>query len=606
MKPGQLPWKWPLFGLLAVLLLGIALIPWLIGDTSRFADRAAAEISAWTGGEAKFTGPVRVSIFPDVSVRGQLELTNSTRLPLVQSLIAREAKVSLNLVDLLRGRVTIDALRLLKPRVTLREGSLPAQQPPEGLLAGLLTGAPVRVLHIRKGKIKLPSAHGGSIREIYAHFDAGEETGALSGFGSFTYKDGTVRYSLESGSPIAGGDADSVPIELTITSKMISAKIDGMASLANELKLDGNMKAQIDDLRRFIKWVGIALPDGQSLQGLSAAGAFHLSGSTLAFDDGIFTLDGNKAVGLLAVTAAPSRPRIEGTLAFGRLGFDPYLGNSQARRGAPGSSPISQGSPFDGALFQYFDADLRISAAEVAIGGLKLGRGGFTLTAKNGAVTSEVGELELCGGSAEGRLSLDLAAPTKPLSLVANLTDVAFDTCLTPLGLAVPLSGTGRLKAELSTEGNGTAELTRNLTGTLKLTAHDGALPVDFARLVASTTPLDGNGWSLERTSSFDQLDADCRLSGGHISCQTLRIETPSGSVAGAGDVDLPTLTLDWSLSVANPVGAVKASHLTEEEQPKVSIRGSLSQPMIRRADRPTLGEGSLQTSPIVTQALPH
>ncbi len=257
-------------------------------------------------------------------------------------------------------------------------------------------------------------------------------------------------------------------------------------------------------------------------------------------------------------------------------------------------------------MLQYFDADLRISAAELAIGGLKLGHGGFTITAKNGSVTSEFSELEFCGGSAEGRMDLDLAAPTKPLNLVADLADVVFDSCLTPLGLGVPLSGTGGLKAEISTEGNDAAELTRNLTGSLKVKAHDGAVPLDFARLLASTSPLEGNGWSLERTSSFDRLDADCRLSAGHISCETLRLETPSGSVAGAGDVDLPTLTLDWSLSVANATGAVKASELTEAEQPTVLICGSLSQPMIRRADRPALGEGSVPASPIVTQALPH
>ena len=121
MKPSQLRWKWLLFGLLAVLILVIALIPWLIGDTSRFGDRVAAELSAWTGGEVKFTGPVRVSFLPDVSVRGQIELKNSKRLPVVQTLVAREAKVSLDLVDLLRGRITIDALRLLKPHVTLRD-----------------------------------------------------------------------------------------------------------------------------------------------------------------------------------------------------------------------------------------------------------------------------------------------------------------------------------------------------------------------------------------------------------------------------------------------------------------------------------------------------
>ena len=54
MKPSQLPWKWLLVGLLAVLVFAIALIPWLIGDTSRFGDRVASELSAWTGGEVKF------------------------------------------------------------------------------------------------------------------------------------------------------------------------------------------------------------------------------------------------------------------------------------------------------------------------------------------------------------------------------------------------------------------------------------------------------------------------------------------------------------------------------------------------------------------------
>ena len=425
MKPGQLPWKWPLFGLLAVLLLGIALIPWLIGDTTQFADQAAAELSAWTGGKAKFTGPVRVTIFPDVSVRGPFELTDSTRLPLMRSLVARDAKISLDLVDLLRGRVTIDALRLLKPRVTLRNGALPEEQPPEALLASLLTGAPVRVLHVRKGRIKLP--HGGSVRDVYAHFDGGEETGALSGFGSFTYKDGTVRYSLESGAPIPAGDTSSVPIALALTSKLVNAKITGTVSLADEFKLDGDMQAKIDDLRKFIRWVGVALPPGQSLQGFSAAGAFHLSGSTLAFDDGTFTLDGNKAVGLLALTGLCPASAHRRNARLRSVGLDPYLGISQASSGAPVAPHSAKARRSTG---RCCNLSMRICGSRRPSSPLavsKLGHGGFTVTSKNGTVTSEVSELEFCGGSAEGRMDLDLAAPTKPLTLVADLTDIVFE-----------------------------------------------------------------------------------------------------------------------------------------------------------------------------------
>ena len=440
MKPSQLRWKWLLFGLLAVLILVIALIPWLIGDTSRFGDRVAAELSAWTGGEVKFTGPVRVSFLPDVSVRGRIELEDSKRLPAVQSLAAREAKVSLDLVDLLRGRITIDALRLLKPHITLRDSAMATAAPANAqtLFTTLLGGAPVRVLHVRKGRIMLPGERGGTIKEIYAHLDAGKETGAVSGFGSFTYKDTTVRYALESGSVTATGGAESFPVALTLTSRPFRARLSGTASNTAGFAIDGDMQAEIDDGRRFFKWIGIRIPDGDSLKGFSAAGGFHLAGSTLTFDDGTFTLDGNKAVGLLALTAGDPRPRVEGTLAFDRLVLDPYLGSAAPRAGKQPASDGAAPFPFNQPLLQFIDADLRISAAAIEAGALKLGRGGFTITAKQGSVASEVGELELCGGSADGRLNVDLAQAKKQINLVANLADISLDTCLEPLALASP------------------------------------------------------------------------------------------------------------------------------------------------------------------------
>ena len=178
-----------------------------------------------------------------------------------------------------------------------------------------------------------------------------------------------------------------------------------------------------------------AFPTATVLKGFSAAGGFHLAGSALTFDDGTFTLDGNKAVGLLALTAGDPRPRVEGTLAFDRLVLDPYLGSAAPKAGKQpdGAAPF----PFNQPLLQFIDADLRISAAAIEAGALKLGRGGFTITAKQGSVASEVGELELCGGSADGRLNVDLAQAKKQINLVANLADISLDACLEPLALAL-------------------------------------------------------------------------------------------------------------------------------------------------------------------------
>ncbi len=383
-----------------------------------------------------------------------------------------------------------------------------------------------------------------------------------------------------------------MPVAVTFTSTPLVAKLSGTAKLGDEIAFSGDMHAEIANGRRLLRWAGIVLPEGQSLQNISATGGVNWDGTTLTFDDGSFSIDGNAADGLLAITTG-APPRIEGTLAFDRLVLDPYLARARS------DDKPSFAGLLDWALLKYFDADLRISAAEIAASSIKLGRGGFTISANNGVVAGEVGELELCDGSASGHVGLDMSQAEVKASLVASLADVTIETCLRPFGLSVPVTGVGGLKTELSTAGTSVDALISGLSGTLKVTSQGGAVPVDFTRLLTAAAPLDGEGWSRDSLTSFDSLDADCRLVAGHISCQTFNMQTRRGLVSGTGDVDLGQQTLDWSLSVPTHIVPTKASQLiTDETPPRVSIRGPLSQPMIRRADRPTLGEGSTEASP--------
>ena len=68
------------------------------------------------------------------------------------------------------------------------------------------------------------------------------------------------------------------------------------------------------------------MPEGNGLKALDLAGTLHFGGATFAVDEGVFTLDGNRAIGVLAFSAN-ARPRIEGTFAFVQLPLDPYLGS---------------------------------------------------------------------------------------------------------------------------------------------------------------------------------------------------------------------------------------------------------------------------------------
>ncbi|HEY6669652.1 MAG TPA: hypothetical protein VI075_01820, partial [Methyloceanibacter sp.] len=97
MKPRQLPWKWLLLGLIAFLLLSLAFLPRLIGNSARLTDRVTQALAAWTGGDVKLMGPLRVHYFPDVSIKGGFELSNASRLPLVNSITAKDVKITLDL-----------------------------------------------------------------------------------------------------------------------------------------------------------------------------------------------------------------------------------------------------------------------------------------------------------------------------------------------------------------------------------------------------------------------------------------------------------------------------------------------------------------------------
>jgi hypothetical protein len=180
------------------------------------------------------------------------------------------------------------------------------------------------------------------------------------------------------------------------------------------------------------------------------------------------------------------------------------------------------------------------------------------------------------------------------------------EPCLTALQFDIPLTGIGDLKAEAGAEGRTFGDLIQRLAGSFTVNARNGAVPVDFGRLLGAAAPLDADGWSRDSVTVFDQLKADCRLGSGHIWCDTFNMQTRRGVISGSGDVDLGQRTLDWSLFVATPAQPLRASQLSAETPPRVSISGSLLQPMIRRADRPTLGDGSVQANPAVNQISPR
>ena len=598
MKPRQLSWNWLLLGLIPF-ILAIALLPRLMGDTSEISLRIASALSEWTGGKVEFAGPVSVRYFPDVSVRGALVIRDASSLPLIRSISTDQAKITIDLAQVLVGRVRIDALRLMRPRIVLGAEARSSQTPQQRIVK-LFSFGPIGALHVRDGSIELETASGReTIEKVQAHFDTsgGQTEGrALSGSGSFAFRGEEVRFSIDSGAVTS--TSTSIPVGLALTSDPGKVSMRGAASFKDGFQLDGIIQTDTADVRRFLRWLGVDLPDGQSLKEFSASGSMHASGTTLTIDEGSFKLDSNSAVGLLAFTAG-AKPRIEGTLDFEQLVLDPYLGDAASEDATASLSERAGAQISDWILLRSLDVDLRVSVDEIRAGTLRFGRGGFTIAAKDGTLAGETGEIEFCGGSAAGRLAVN-AEQTPRVSLVANLHDVSLKQCLDPLELGIPIDGVGEIKADLGGEGQDLATLGRSFFGEIKIAAQRGSLPMNLARLTTPVAPLDSESWNSSQATQFNTLTAECRLAAHVIWCRTFNMQTAQQSISGSGDLDLGRTMLDWNLSV-NPSIASTSASVADEAVPRLSIRGALSQPTIRRTDGATLGEESSQASPITS-----
>jgi hypothetical protein len=183
------------------------------------------------------------------------------------------------------------------------------------------------------------------------------------------------------------------------------------------------------------------------------------------------------------------------------------------------------------------------------------------------------------------------------------MSDVSFEHCLAPLALGVPIRGTGDLSLDLSADGSAQADLLADLSGRFKVSARSGTVPIDLSRFL-TTTPVEATGWTDGGSNSFDRLQADCSVNSGQIRCENLTLQRGEESVAVDGSIDLTKGSVDWTLTTGPASGPVSVS--VAPSAPALSIRGPLSHPSIRRADRATVGEGRLLGNPAPSLGQPR
>src|SRR5262249_22771129 len=131
-------------------------------------------------------------------------------------------------------------------------------------------------------------------------------------------------------------------------------------------------------------------------------------------------LDGNAGEGVLTYVT-DGRKTLQGTLAAEGLDLTPYVTTSRL---VSGTDRTWSRLPFALDGLSGIDADLRLSAARVSVGGVTFGRTAVTGNLRGGNLTIAIGESQAFGGAIKGSIGLANSPGGADLKAQLQFSDV--------------------------------------------------------------------------------------------------------------------------------------------------------------------------------------
>ncbi len=278
---------------------------------------------------------------------------------------------------------------------------------------------------------------------------------------------------------------------------------------------------------------------------LTAKAELRLNGSVVMFNGVSGTLGDGAFSGWASVDAA-SKPLVKVDLDFQRL--DLARADSQpASSSRPSSSKIWSNTPFDLTGLNYVDAQLRISAADAAIGQAHFAPVAIDATLTNGVLKANVANLGAYGGQANGELTVDVTSGSPTFAMHCDLSGVSALPLLTSLADFDKIDGKLQAKIAARSEGGSQQAIMSNLSGTVFADFRDGAIRgVNVAQMIRNLTTNPLSGWQEDKelTTDLSQLSASFRIDRGQATTTDLNLIGPLVKVTGSGTVDLPNKSL--------------------------------------------------------------
>jgi AsmA protein len=338
---------------------------------------------------------------------------------------------------------------------------------------------------------------------------------------------------------------------------------------------------------------------------LSVKAQVRANGAVLAINGLSGTLDGVAFNGWASADLS-SKPLLKVDLDFQRFDI------GARSRGKPPSQPGKPWSnePIHLAGLNYFDAQIRISAAELNIGDARFAPAAVDAALGSGVLKAQFSHLGVYGGEADGELSVDVSGNNPNYLLRSDLAGVRALPLLSGLADFDKIDGKMQAKLAFRSSGSSQRAIVSGLSGTAFLVFQDGAVrDLNIAKMIRSLTSGTLSGWQQGRdqTTDLTQLSASFRIEQGQATTSDLTLVGPLVRMTGTGTVDLPAKSLAFRVepklvmttegqgSTSNPAGlGIPVAIEGPWAEPRIypDVAGMLDNPDAAYAKLKEIGKG--------------
>jgi AsmA protein len=483
---------------IAAVIVVVALLMFVGVPSSFLTSTIQERVERETGYKLAINGSTRIGLWPQLNVTMKdVTLSDPKDRDITNRLTAASIEAEVTLSSVWSGKPEITELVIVRPVLNLPLQRERAREPNAGKLGGSAAAFSIEHVVVTGGTVVFSNLRDrveNKIEGINADAIMTDDR-KLRITGNARTGEHPLKFDVKATAPVPPLERQNIPTEFNIDAPgLLPATLSGKA----ELRLNGTV--------------------------------IQINGLSGMFGDGAFN-------GWASVDVA-SKPQVKLDLDFHRL-------NVAMAKNAPSSAKAPwSNATIDLNGLNYVDAQARISAAQLNLGGTQFAPAAIESNLTSGVLKLRVANLGTYGGQANVDLTVD-ASPASPVyTLQSDLTGVRALQLLQSAADFDKLDGKMQAKIAVRSTGNSQRAIMTNMSGTVFALFQDGQLRgLNVAQMIRSLTASPLNGWQEngQQATDLSQLSASFKIDKGQATTYDLNLVGPLVKVTGVGTIDLGT-----------------------------------------------------------------